>query len=70
MTKLTNCNACGKQVSKQAVMCPECAHPIEKIQKEKNNMVQSFLLIGVLILVMLLYKYELFGDLIDFILQK
>jgi predicted RNA-binding Zn-ribbon protein involved in translation (DUF1610 family) len=33
---LTNCLACGKEVSIQAAFCPNCGHPIKELADRKK----------------------------------
>ncbi|MGD0106391.1 MAG: zinc ribbon domain-containing protein [Rhodopila sp.] len=34
---LTQCPACGKEISTEATACPKCGHPLEKLAARKNQ---------------------------------
>jgi hypothetical protein len=42
---LTKCSACGKEISADALTCPNCGHPIGKLADQKNGRMGCFVII-------------------------
>jgi hypothetical protein len=46
---LTKCPACGKEISAEALACPNCGHPVGKLAAEKNGRIGCFVIILIVI---------------------
>jgi len=60
MPNLITCKTCGNQISSSAENCPNCGHTHEKDRIDKKNNIQVFMLLGLLILGIILWKTGLF----------
>ena len=54
-------------ISPSAAVCPNCAHDHAKDRKDKMNLTQTFLILGLLAVFLLLWKLNLLDDVYQFI---
>ena len=60
MSNLITCKTCGNQISSSAENCPDCGHSHEKDRIAKKSNIQIFILLGLLIFGVILWKTGLF----------
>lgn len=65
MSKLIPCKSCNHQVSFSAKACPGCGHDLEKDRQNQKNLVQTIVLVGLLLIVVVLFKTGLADTLLQ-----